>query len=234
MKNIALIFAGGRGTRMATGDRPKQFLEIDGKPILCYTVEQFECHSKIDGIVVVTTLDWLEFTKSILSKYKKIYSIIVGGDTALKSQYLGLEEIARCTLGEDAVVLIHDGVRPLIDEKLITDCIQSVIDNGNAITIAPAIETIIRTDDEGNILETLDRAHCQLARAPQAFHLNEILETHRMSIREGVHNFIDSATMMMANGFTLHSVVGSADNIKVTTSTDFYICQTMIQKRKNK
>lgn len=231
MKNIALIFAGGRGTRMTMADRPKQFLEINEKSILCYTIDHFEKHPLIDGIVVVTTADWLEYTKKILLDYKKVISVIVGGDTALNSQYLGLEEVVK--LNEDnAVVLIHDGVRPLIDEQIITSCIQSVKEKGNGITTAPAIETIIRIDDEGNIIETLERTNCQLARAPQAFYLKDILEVHRKSIREGKHNYIDSATMMQDYGFTLHSVVGSADNIKVTTTTDYYICETMLLKGK--
>ena len=228
--NIALIFAGGRGSRMTIADRPKQFLEINGKAILCYTVEHFEKHSSIDGIIVVTTADWLEYTKRILSGYSKLLSVIVGGDTALNSQYLGLEETTKFVKDDDAVVLIHDGVRPLIDEQIITDCIQSVKEKGNGIATAPAIETIIRIDDNGNITETLDRTHCQLARAPQAFYLKDILGIHRKSIEEGKHNFIDSATMMRAYGFTLHSVCGSADNIKVTTTTDFYICETMLLK----
>ena len=228
--NIALIFAGGRGSRMTIADRPKQFLEINGKAILCYTVEHFEEHSMVDGIVVVTTADWLEHTKHILSGYKKVISIIIGGDTALNSQYLGLEEVARLTNNDNAIVLIHDGVRPLIDGQIIFDCIQSVKENGNGITTAPAIETIIYIDDEGNIRETLDRTHCQLARAPQAFYLKDILGIHKKSIEQGNHNFIDSATMMQTYGFTLHSVCGSADNIKVTTTTDFYICETMLLK----
>ena len=217
---------------MTMADRPKQFLEISEKPILCYTVEHFEKHPSIDGIIVVTTADWLEYTKQIMSGYSKVLSVIVGGDTALNSQYLGLEEAEKFVGTDDAVVLIHDGVRPLIDGQIVTDCIRSVIENGNGITTAPAIETIIRIDDDGNIIETLDRTHCQLARAPQAFYLKDILGVHRRSMAEGNHNFIDSATMMRAYGFTLHSVCGSADNIKVTTTTDFYICETMLLKGK--
>ncbi len=231
MKNVAIIFAGGKGTRMTMADRPKQFLEIDGKAILCYTVEHFERHPLIDAIIVVTTSDWLMHTKNILLSYKKVCSVIVGGVTALESQYLGLMEVEKYIKEEKTTVLIHDGVRPLINEQLIDSCIQSVQENGNAITTAPAIETIIRIDEQGDILETLDRQFCQLARAPQAFLLKDILGVHKKSVEEGTHTFIDSATMMRSYGYTLHSVCGPAENIKVTTETDFYICETMLTKR---
>lgn len=234
MKNIALIFAGGHGTRMTMADRPKQFLEIDNKAILCYTVEHFEKHALIDGIVVVTTGAWLDYTKNILKDYKKVFAIIPGGDTALNSQYFGLLEAEKFANGESAIVLIHDGVRPLIDEDIITNCIKSVKEKGNGITTAPAIETIIQVDDNGNIIETLDRKYCQLARAPQAFYLKDILSLHNKSIEENTHNFIDSASMMRHYGYKLNSVLGSADNIKVTTITDYYICEAMLLKRKNK
>ena len=232
MKNIALIFAGGHGTRMTMADRPKQFLEIENKAILCYTVEHFEKHPLIDGIIVVITADWLEYTKNILANYKKVLSIIPGGDTALNSQYNGLKEVEKILGDENAIMLIHDGVRPLIDESIITNCIKSVQEKGNGITTAPAIETIIQVDDSGNIVETLDRQYCQMARAPQAFYLKDILGLHEKTIEENNHNFIDSASMMRAYGYKLNSVLGSADNIKVTTITDFYICEAMLKNRK--
>lgn len=234
MSNYALIFAGGKGTRMTMADRPKQFLEIENKAVICHTIDYFENCEQIDGIVVVTNVDWLDYTKNLLKDYNKVFSVIAGGATALDSQYLGLLEIEKVAKSDKNVVLIHDGVRPLITNQLIKDCIKSVNERGNAITTAPAIETIIRIDDNGNIVETLYRQSCQLARAPQCFYLEDILSLHRKSIQENVHNFIDSATMMTYYGRKLYSVIGPSDNIKVTTATDYYICQTMLSKKKGK
>lgn len=232
MKNIAIIFAGGKGTRMTIADKPKQFLEVGGKAILCYTVEHFQKHADVDAIIVVAVADWLEYTKTLLKNYDKVVSVITGGETALDSQLLGLEEAEKYMQGNNGVVLIHDGVRPLINASVIDACIQAVHKRGNAITTAPAIETIIRTDEDGNIMETVDRNRCKLARAPQAFFLQDILSVHRRSLQEGTHSFIDSATMMQAYGYTLHAVEGPAENIKVTTRTDYYICQAMLSMDK--
>lgn len=232
--NIACIFAGGKGTRMTIADRPKQFLEIDDKPILCHTIEHFEKSKSIDKIVVVSTIDWLEYTKEIINKFgfKKVASVIPGGDTALNSQYLGLKAAAEFADDKDSIVLVHDGVRPLINQKLIDDCIDSVKKHGNGITTAPAIETITKTDDEGRIIDIIERSSCQMARAPQAFRLYELLRCHEKSVSEGTHNFIDSASMMRHYGMELFAVVGSSDNIKVTTATDYYICKAMLSGRK--
>ncbi len=232
--NIACIFAGGKGTRMTMADKPKQFLEIDNKPILCHTIEHFEQSKSIDKIIVVSAVDWIEYTKEIINKYgfKKVDCVIPGGDTALNSQYLGLQAAARWTDDEDSIVLVHDGVRPLINQKLIADCIDSVKKYGNGITTAPAIETIIRTDDEGRIIDIVERSSCQMARAPQAFRLYQLLKCHEKSVREGTHNFIDSASMMRYYGMELYTVLGPSDNIKVTTATDYYICKAMLSRGK--
>lgn len=230
--NIACIFAGGKGTRMTIADRPKQFLEIDNKPILCHTIEHFEKSDNIDKIVVVSAVDWIEYTKEIINKYnfKKVDCVIPGGDTALNSQYLGLQAAARLTDDEDSIVLVHDGVRPLINQKLIDDCIDSVKKHGNGITTAPAIETITKTDAEGRIIDIIERSSCQMARAPQAFRLYQLLRCHEKSVGEGTHNFIDSASMMRYYGMELYTVLGPSDNIKVTTATDYYICKAMLSR----
>ena len=226
--NIAIIFAGGKGTRMSLADKPKQFLEIDNKPILCYTIDHFQNSDLIDAIIVVINKDWLEHTKNILENYSKVVSIIPGGKTALDSQFIGLSEAEKFAKDGEHIVLIHDGVRPLINKKLIADCISSVKEKGNGITTAPATETIIRTNANGDVTEILDRAFCQYARAPQAFYLADILSAHRKSIKEEKHDFIDSATMMSYYGYTLHTVLGPYDNIKVTTDKDFFICKGLL------
>ncbi len=230
--NIALIFAGGVGSRMCNGEKPKQFLEIGGKPILIHTLEQFERHPQIDGICLVCVKEWLDYAAGLLQKYhlQKVRWLLPGGATALDSQYLGLQAI-QSTLGQDGkhCVLLHDGVRPLINAQLITDCIEAVHRGGAAVTVAPAIETILKTDSAGQVVDTIDRSACMLARAPQAFYLQDILTMHQKAIALEKHDFIDSVSMALYFGKHVQTVVGPAENIKVTTPADFYTCRALLE-----
>ncbi len=232
--NYALIFAGGVGQRMNSKAKPKQFLEIHGKPILIHTLEHFEDHPDIDGICMVCVEDWLDYTRDLLQKFniKKVRWLIAGGATALDSQYNGLKAMSADCSPED-IVLIHDGVRPLINEKLITDCIAAVKEFGAAVTVVPAVETVVQTDAQGKISTTIPRSECVLARAPQAFSLGRILGAHEQSIAQGNHDFIDSASMMLHYGQRVHTVEGPAENIKVTNPADFYICRALLDAREN-
>ena len=129
---------------------------------------------------------------------------------------------------EDVIVLIHDGVRPLIDEKLITDNIESVKKNGNAITVVPAIETIIETDEKGDIAKVADRKMCRLARAPQSFVLSDIIAAHERSLAEKKEEMIDSAMLMQHYGAVLHTVEGPVENIKITTPMDYHLFKALV------
>lgn len=221
MANVAIVFAGGTGTRMHSGSTPKQFLELDGKPILIYTLEVFDTHPQIDGIIVVVLESWLTRTRALVKRFglSKVVDVLPGGATAIESQHIGLEAAAR-KYPEDTVVLIHDGVRPLIDHGVIDKDIACVREHGAAITTAPAIETIVVRGDDGVVGQIIDRSHCELARAPQCFRLGDILAAHR-SLSEG-ETYIDSASMMQHFGHDLYTVVGPAENIKITTPNDFY------------
>lgn len=236
MGNYALIFAGGVGSRMNSRAKPKQFLEIHGKPIVIQTIEHFDNHPEINAICVVVVKEWLRYTQTLLEKYniKKVKWLIPGGESALDSQYRGLLEIDNTVHPkEDEIVLIHDGVRPLIDEALISNCISETKEYGSAITVAPAIETIIRVKENNIIAETYPRSECQLARAPQTFYLQEILAVHRRARNEGEYNFVDSTSMMLHYGKKIHTVEGPSENIKVTTPADFYICRALLDAKEN-
>ncbi len=236
MANYALIFAGGVGNRMNTRAKPKQFLEIHGKPIIIHTVEYFELHPEVDAICIVIVDEWIDYMKALVEKYslKKVRWVLAGGATALDSQYIGLSAIANTVQSEQKdIVLIHDGVRPLIDSKTISDCIFETKKCGSAVTVAPAIETIIRTDENSIIKDTFPRSECQLARAPQTFYLEEILSAHKTLRSEGKYDFVDSTSMMLYLGKKIHVVEGSAENIKVTNPIDFYICRALLDAKEN-
>lgn len=234
--NIAVIFAGGIGSRMHTKSRPKQFLELNGKPVIIYTLELFDNHPQIDNIVVVCVESWIQFLQKMLKKFEinKVAKIIPGGETGQDSIYNGLcaaEELAGGKINE-TTVLIHDGVRPLITEETITANIEKVKVCGSCITCIPATETFVVKREDGS-LNIPERKDSLIARAPQSFALKDILKAHRKAIAEGRHNFIDSCTMMSHYGYKLGLIEGPMENIKITTPTDFFIFRAMVEVHEN-
>ena len=233
MTTNVLIFAGGVGNRMNSLAKPKQFLQLYGKEIIIHTLENFQNNPNIDGIVVVCKDNWIDFLKKLLKKYDidKVKWVVPGGDTGQLSIFNGLCELEK-HVPKDSIVLVHDGVRPFITDKLISDCIESVEKDGSAITVVPAIETIVSLD--GNEIQTItDRSKCYMAKAPQCFRLGELLDSHRKALKEGIKNMIDSASLMKYYGHSLHTVLGNYDNIKITTPTDFYTSRALYEVREN-
>lgn len=233
--NIAVIFAGGVGSRMHSKDRPKQFLEMYNKPIIIHTLEFFEKHSEIDAIVVVCVEDWIPYFETLLYKFRieKVKKVVSGGETGQLSIYNGLKAAKELSKDDKTIVLIHDGVRPLISEKLITDNIDAVKKFGNSITSGVVKETIVEIDDNSDILLVPDRAHSRVAKAPQCFYLDEILTSHNRALGEGITDFVDSCTMMQYYGYKLHMTDGPYENIKITTPDDFYTMRAILEAKEN-
>ena len=234
MKNIAVIFAGGTGQRMNTRTKPKQFLELHGKPILVYTMEVFQKCQGISDIVLVMLEDWIPYTKELIEKYRinKVKAIVSGGITGQESIFHGIKK-AKEISNENCGILIHDGVRPIIDIETIDKCIQSLEQFGNAITVSPAIETVALVDDENSVGRILPRKRCLMAKAPQCFMLDDIYNAHLKAKDENKYDFIDSASMMQYYGYTLHTVFGRPENLKITTPADFYIFRAIIDAQEN-
>lgn len=136
--------------------------------------------------------------------------------------------------GDDNIVLIHDGVRPLINKQVITDNIECVKRNGSAITSASAKETFVLIDDEGKVAEIPSRDHSRIAKAPQSFYLKDILEAQEWAIGNGNTNVIDSCTLMSAYGKKLALIDGHTENIKITIPDDFYMFRAIYDARENR
>lgn len=235
--NVAIIFAGGSGRRMNTVSKPKQFLELRGKPIIIYTLELFDTHPDIDAICVVCIESWISFLQKQLRKFEitKVVDIVSGGETGQDSIYNGLCAVERWIQKKENMgvnVLIHDGVRPLITHQTITDNIRTVQEKGNCITCIPATETFVVTHKDGS-LHIPSREHSQIARAPQTFKLQDILSVHKQALLEGRHDFIDSCTMMSYYGYRMNTIIGPMENIKITTPTDFFIFRAMVEVHEN-
>ena len=227
--NIAVIFAGGSGLRMHTKSRPKQFLDLNGKPIIIYTLELFDNHSQIDAIVVACIKNWIPFLEKQLRKFEitKVIKVVPGGETGQQSIYNALCAAENAGT-DDSIVLIHDGVRPLITEQTITDNINKVKQSGSCITCIPATETLVVRQTDGS-LEIPSRADSLIARAPQSFFLKDIIAAHRRALAEGRNDFIDSCTMMSQYGYKLGTIIGPMENIKITTPTDFFVLRAMMK-----
>jgi 2-C-methyl-D-erythritol 4-phosphate cytidylyltransferase len=233
--NIGVIFAGGVGSRMHSKDKPKQFLEMNNKPIIIHTIEYFENHPLIDAIVVVCVEDWIPYFEKLLYKFRieKVKKVVPGGSTGQLSIYNGLCAAKEIASDEKSIVLIHDGVRPLISSNLITQNIEDTKKCGNSITSGIVKETIIEIDDNGTVKLVPDRAHSRVAKAPQCFYLKDILAAHERALQEGKCDFIDSCTMMQHYGYTLHMTDGPYENIKITTPDDFYTMRAILQAKED-
>lgn len=234
--NTALIFAGGSGTRMNSAAKPKQFLEVNGKPIIIHTIEYFENNKNIDAICVVCIDGWINYLEKLLDKFSiaKVVKIVKGGSDGQSSIFNGLNALNELYGDmDDTIVLIHDGVRPLINDEIITANIETVKEFNTCITVAPAIETIATVDENQNVLSTVNRSQCRLARAPQSFYLKDIFAKHLESNKINKHDFIDSASMMMYYKVPLHTVDGPIENIKITTPSDYYIFRAILEAREN-
>lgn len=232
--NIAVVFAGGTGQRMNTKALPKQFLKLHGKPILVYTLEKFQYHKEIDSIILVVLAEWKEYCKELITKYQltKVTAIVSGGKTGQESISNGLHKAGEL-YPSDSIVLIHDGVRPLVDEQTITNNIACAKQHGTAITVAPAIETIVMSQKDNKVGDILERSRCQVAKAPQSFVLGQILAAHEQARKEARQDFIDSACLMKHYGYDLYTVEGKPENIKITTPSDFYTFRALVDAIEN-
>ena len=222
--NYALIFAGGVGERMHTNGVPKQFLEVFGKPIICYTLEHFQKHKNIDEIVVVCVESHIKLMSNLIKHYEfsKVKQIVKGGRTGQESIRNGLFEIYK-NANDNDIVLIHDGVRPIINEDLITRNIESVKKYGNAISSSNAVETFCLIESNKKIKNILPREKCIVAKAPQSFYLKDIIKCHKNAIKDNINNAVDSADLMIHYGYSLHYITCPSMNIKITTPIDYYL-----------
>lgn len=225
----ALIFAGGTGKRMNTRSKPKQFLELHGKPIIIYTLEHFEYHEEIERIVVVCITDWITELKGMLRRYgiTKVEQIIPGGETGHDSIYYGLAAM-KDTCEDDEIVLIHDGVRPLINEELITRNIEAVKKYGTAITVEAARESVVRCIDGKNVSEVPPRGEMYTAKAPQSFRYRQILNLYERAQREGIRS-IDSSHLCSIYHVPMHVVESTKNNLKITEPADYYMYRALYE-----
>ena len=233
--NIAIIFAGGSGIRMGAGI-PKQFLEINSKPIIVHTIQLFQYHNLIDKIYISCLEGYISYVKQLVDDFRltKVVDIIAGGDSAQESIYIGLK---RCELEneKDSIVLLHDGVRPFVNYDVITKNIESVRDKGNAITCTPCYETVLLSSDGYYVDSVPYRKDTFVAQAPQSFYLGDIIAAHEKirATPNGYKNMVDACTICNALNIPVNMVKGNQGNIKVTTPEDVYTFRALLQYKEN-
>ncbi|WP_022868137.1 IspD/TarI family cytidylyltransferase [Schaalia vaccimaxillae] len=224
--NVALIFAGGSGTRMNSAAVPKQFLEIYGRPVIVHTLQQFQEHPDIDAIIVVILEEFFDEMISLVDRYKltKVKWMVPGGSTGQESRHRGLKTLAeQCP--HDSIVLIHDGVRPLVNADLISRNIDSVRKYGTGVTCTKANETIVVASGD-ELTDVIPRDPLWTAQAPQSFRLDEALSVYDRAVSEGEHDSIDTCSLYRRYAMPVKKVAGPHTNIKITTSSDFYVART--------
>lgn len=233
--NIAIIFAGGSGVRMGAGV-PKQFLEINGKPIIIHTLQLFQYHDQIDKIYISVLADYIPYMRELVDEYRlsKVAEVIGGGETAQDSIYNALKK-AENENPQDSIVLLHDGVRPFVSYEVISDNIRSVEEKGNGITCTPCYETIMISKDGGHVDSVPYRKETFAAQAPQSFYLKDIIAAHDAVRRTDTRyeNMVDACTIIRSLGMEAHMVEGNRGNIKVTTPEDVYMFRALLQYKEN-
>ncbi|MCR4647901.1 MAG: 2-C-methyl-D-erythritol 4-phosphate cytidylyltransferase [Lachnospiraceae bacterium] len=219
----ALIFAGGVGKRMKSREIPKQFLEVEGKPIIIHTLEHFSNHDMVDSIVVVCLESWIDELNKDIKKFaiKKVNDIIPGGKTGFQSIHNGLELISKQSKDDD-IVLICDGVRPILSEELITTCVNDTVKFGTAVPVTPSIVSVLYSEDGTSCRKNIERKKIFITQAPQGYRVRTIMDAHDEAIKKGVES-VSSGDLMIELGHEIHIFQGIRENIKVTTPEDLNI-----------
>jgi 2-C-methyl-D-erythritol 4-phosphate cytidylyltransferase len=226
-QTVAIIVAGGSGKRMPY-DLPKQYLSLNGIPILARTLITFEKATSVDRIVLVVAKDDMAYARDeITDKYRihKMKHIQPGGETRQDSVRNGLEMVD----DRDDVVVIHDGVRPFLSEALIDLSIREAARNGAVIPVIPLKSTLKIVGEDGMIEETPDRNNLRLAQTPQAFRREIILEAYRSAYSEEFYG-TDDASLVERLGVPVSTIPGMYDNIKITTPEDLALGELLLKK----
>ncbi len=234
--HIAIIIAGGSGQRMGN-DIPKQFIQVEGKPIIIYTLEGFEQHEMVDAIAVVCVAGWEEALKGYIKEYNinKVRWIVPGGATAQESIRNGVYALEG-TCAKDDIIIVHDSIRPLVDRSVLTDVIVTAKKKGNAVTSMPYNEQIFLVDsaDPSSTTRYIPRETLRRVSTPQAYHFDLIYSKyHEAFEREiGIYGSAYTNTMMVELGVTLFFASGSDKNIKLTTPDDLEIFKGYLRVQK--
>lgn len=233
--NVAIILAGGAGKRMQQ-EIPKQFINIYDKPVIIYTLQAFEKHPEIDAILVVCINGWHDILRAYAaqSKITKLKWVIDGGNTGQESIRNGVEYLEGKCSDED-IIVIHDGIRPLVDETVLSDVIVTCKMHGNGVTSMPYNEQIFVKLDEETTREYIPRETLRRVSTPQAYKYGKLNWAYKKAFEEeiGIYGSAYTNTMMVDLGETLYFAIGSDKNIKLTTPDDLELFKALLKMKEN-
>lgn len=229
--NIALIIAGGTGHRMKN-EVPKQFLNVNDKPVIIYTLEAFQTHPDIDKIGVVCVDGWHDILKAYARQYRidKLDWVVSGGENGQASIRSGVFE-AEKRYGGDDIILVHDAIRPMVSQEIISDCIVQCREHGSAVVVTPCNTVVLRRTTGESSKEVVPRDQLAVTQTPQAFPIRKLADAHRRALELGITNAIASCSMMVELGETVHFSIGAETNIKLTTPDDLKIFKALLALR---
>lgn len=231
--NVALLTAAGSATRMHQ-DIPKQFIHVDNRPIIVYTMEAFQRHPGIDAIIVVTLESW----SSVLWAYAKQFNItklkwvVPGGETGQESIRNGLNALAK-ELKNDDIVMIHDGNRPMISAEVISDSLATFAKYGSAVAVIPCTEVVFESEDGKQSCVSTEREKLFRTQTPHTYTLGTLLEAHKEAESGGVKNTAASCMLMKELGKMTYFSKGSEENLKITTLDDLKIFKALLHTRQD-
>lgn len=229
----AIILAGGKGERMNI-DIPKQFINVNDKPLIIYTLSAFQKHPQVDNILVVCREGWHDILRAYAKQYgiTKLKWVVDGGATgqeSIRNGVFALKEECK----DDDIVIIHDGIRPLVDEDVLSDVIVKCGIYGNAVTSMPYNEQIFVKKDEETTTQYIPRETLRRVSTPQAYRYDKLLWGYTKAFKEeiGIYGSSYTNTMMVDLGETLHFAIGSDKNIKITTRDDLDLFKALIKNK---
>lgn len=231
--NIALIIAGGIGARMQQ-DIPKQFINVNNKPVIIYTLEAFQSHPSIDAISVVCLEGWHDVLRAYAKQFgiTKLENIVNGGPNGQDSIRNGIQDVASRHCGKDDIVLIHDAIRPLVSAEIISDNIRVCRQYGNATTVIPCNTAMLKSENDIVSETQLLRNTVKMTQTPQSFFVQDLLAAHEEALAKGITASVASCTMYIELGRKVFLSSGSEKNIKITNSEDIEIFTALLMTRK--
>lgn len=235
--NIALLTAAGYGTRMHQ-DIPKQFLHVENKPVLVYTMEAFQQHPSIDEIIVVTLSSWKDVVWAYAKQFNisKLKVVTTGGLSNQESIYKGLcklrEHLSQQEF-ENAVVMVHDGNRPLINAEIISDNLAVFKEYGNAVAAIPCTEVVFESEDGRQSSTAINREKLLRTQTPHTYKLQQLLDYHEEAISKNITETAASCMLLKELGLPSYFSKGSEENLKITTVDDLKIFKALLNTRQD-
>ncbi len=233
MANVGLLIAGGAGNRMHQ-DIPKQFITVNERPVIVYTLQVFEKHPEIDAIAVVCIEDWQQILWAYAKQFNitKLRYVVPGGKNGQDSIRNGVMELEKHFAADD-FVLIHDAIRPMVSAGIISDNIRVAREHGNAITAIPCAEAMMKTEDGVVSVGYYPRNQLKRTQTPQAFRIGDICDLHRRALEAGIINSVASCTLKIEMGEQVYFSTGSEKNIKLTTVEDIDIFKALLVAKRS-